>query len=64
MPAALFHLTLCSRDRRTIAVTESDRRRLVRSIASVGATRLIVFCLVDDHLHVALKADRAGVAAN
>ncbi len=46
-----------------MARDEAERRALVRGLARVGAGRLLLFCLVDDHLHAVVRAAQAGLLA-
>ncbi len=46
----LFRVTLAVRDRLVFARNEAERRRSVREIARLGGDRLLLFCLVDEHL--------------
>ena len=56
----LFHLTLAVRGRLVFARNEAERRRSVREIVRLGASRLLLFCLVDEHLHTVLGGLRIG----
>ena len=56
----LFHLTLAVRGRLVFARNEAERRRSVREIVRLGANRLLLFCLVDEHLHTVLGGLRIG----
>jgi hypothetical protein len=60
----LYHLTIAVRGRRAVARDEAGRRRLVLALVRVGGSRLMVFCLVDDHLHVGLRAQRPARTAD
>ncbi len=56
----LFHLTLAVRGRLVFARNEAERRRIVREIVRLGGNRLLLFCLVDEHLHTVLGGLRIG----
>jgi REP element-mobilizing transposase RayT len=57
----LVHFTQATEGRRAIAVDEDERRRLVSALARTAGARLLMFCLVDDHLHAALRGARLGL---
>lgn len=46
--------------RRAIARDEDERRRCVSELVSTAGARLLLFSLVDDHLHAVLRGDRLG----
>ena len=54
---SIFHLTISVRGRRALARDELERRVLVRAIARPGRG-LLLFCLVDDHLHAVVRVAR------
>lgn len=56
----LFHLTLAVCGRLVLSRGEAERRRLVREIVRLGGDRLLLFCLVDEHLHAVLGGLRIG----
>ena len=57
---SLFQLTLAVRGRLVFARNQAERRRIVREIARLGEGRLLLFCLVDEHLHTVLGGLRIG----
>lgn len=59
----IFHLTLAVRGRSALARDVRERRALVRAVARVGRSALLLFCVVDDHLHAAARTDRPGYLA-
>lgn len=60
---ANFHITITVRGRRTLAPTETLRRALVRVVARVLGASLLLFSLVDEHLHVVLRCARPRLVA-
>ena len=50
-----WHLTFVARGRRTLFADPAALTRAVRTLARVGAGRLLTFCIVDDHAHVVLN---------
>lgn len=56
----IAHVVIASRSRRALARDESERRALVRALARVTAGRLLLFNLVDDHLHAVVRAPWPG----
>lgn len=57
----IVHFTQAIEGRRAIARDESERRRLVSAMAQTAGRRLLLFCLVDDHAHLALIGERIGL---
>lgn len=57
------HLTISVRGRRTLARTEAERRLAIHAVVATGRARLLLFCLVDDHLHALLRGERIGLLA-
>lgn len=57
-----WHLTLSTRTRMPVARDEAGRRAVVRRIVEVAGAWLVLFCVVDDHVHVVLVClgDRVG----
>lgn len=51
----IAHITISSRSRRALARTEAERRALIRALAQVAGEHLLLFNLVDDHLHVVVR---------
>jgi len=58
----IVHVSIAARGRAVIAPDEADRRRVVRGLAHRHGERLLLFSLVDDHLHAVLAALRARLA--
>lgn len=56
----LAHYTVSTVGRRPLARDEAERRRILRAVAELGGERLLVFCLVDEHLHNGLGGERLG----
>lgn len=58
-----WHLTWSSVGRHPLAPDESVRRRLVRALARVAGGDVVLYSVVDDHIHVVLYCDevRRGV---
>jgi hypothetical protein len=54
----LFHLVHSTTGRTPLCLFDGDRLRAVRAIARVGGRRVLLFCVVDDHVHVVVHADR------
>lgn len=53
-----FHLTFATRGRQPVAPTEEIRRALVRVIVRIAGKFLVLFCVVDDHVHVVVLCKR------
>lgn len=49
-----WHLTFATDERLPIVETETQRRRAVWVLGQVTRTALILFCFVDDHVHIAI----------
>ncbi len=58
----IYHLTLSVRGRRALARDEGERRRLLRTIVRDNRLMLL-FSLVDEHLHSVLRAERPRMVA-
>jgi hypothetical protein len=54
----IWHLTFSATGRWPLFDGESSRRAAVRLIAARVGHRLVLFCVVDDHLHVVVIGDR------
>jgi hypothetical protein len=53
---ALWHLTLASDGRLPLFPSEAERRHGLLALARVALHELVLFCIVDDHLHAVLTA--------
>ncbi len=60
--APLWHATWSTRGRLPVAPDEAARRALVREIVARAGTALVLFCVVDDHVHVVLLCDREALS--
>lgn len=54
-----WHLTLASDGRQPLFGSEEQRRRALRALARIARVELVLFCIVDEHLHALLWCDRA-----
>ncbi len=54
----MHHLTFASDGRLALFPDETVRRTALRSLVPLLADRALLFCLVDDHLHVVMNQDR------
>jgi hypothetical protein len=59
----IAHYTQSTRSRRPLARDERERRALLRALTRRGGPRLLLFNLVDDHLHQVLSGRRVKVLA-
>ena len=59
MEKVLWHLTLSAEGRSTLYPSETNRRAAIHALARVGGDRLQLFSIVDDHVHVVVRGDRA-----
>lgn len=55
----MYHLTIASRGRLTLFSDEATLRRGVRGIVRTAADHVVLFSLVDDHLHIVASGTRA-----
>lgn len=55
----IWHLTWSSVGRHPVAPDERLRRRIVSALARVAGDDVVLFCVVDDHIHVVLRCDEA-----
>ncbi len=57
-----WHLTFASDGRAALFPGEAPRRLVVQTLARVAGDQLLLFCIVDDHVHVVLLCsdDRVG----
>jgi hypothetical protein len=56
---SIHHLTIAVRGRLALARDEAERRALVRTLVRIAADRMILFNVLDDHLHAVLRGERA-----
>ena len=54
-----WHLTTSSTTRHAIFPDEASRREAVLTVARVCHDELVLFCVVDDHVHVVVLCDRS-----
>jgi len=47
-----WHITIASENRMPLFPSEARRRQAVRAVVRVGSDCLVLFCIVDDHVHV------------
>jgi hypothetical protein len=57
----LWHLTIASDGRRALFPAEEGRRAAVRVLARVVGPAALLFCVVDDHLHLVVGWERLRV---
>lgn len=55
-----WHLTLSAEGRHALFPSEERRRAAVRALSRVAADRLLLFCVVDDHVHLVVQGERAA----
>lgn len=58
MKKETWHLTFVTQGRRPVAPGEPMRRVIVRAILRVAGEHVVLFCVVDDHIHVVLLCAR------
>jgi len=56
---AVWHLTLESKGRQHLFPAEESLRAAVRALAAAAGGETLLFCVVDDHVHVVVCCDRA-----
>jgi len=56
-----WHLTFAADGRNALFADEADRRAAVRRLARVAGERIVLFCLVDEHIHVVVIGKRKHV---
>ncbi len=56
-----WHVTFSSPRRMPLFVDEASRRAAVRRIVRVCGARLVLFCIVDDHIHLVVIGPPEGV---
>lgn len=61
MEAWGWHVTLVTRGRRTAYGDGADLRRVVRRLCRAFGGHSVLFCVVDDHVHVVAKGERSRV---
>ena len=57
----LWHLTVASEGRQVLFPSEEGRRAAVRVLARVAGAEALLFCVVDDHLHLVVASERARI---
>lgn len=57
------HLTFVSRGRCALWTNPAQLLRLTRAVVAIGRGRVLLFCVVDDHVHVVLEGDRPSAGA-
>ncbi len=63
MAASVFHVTLASAGRRTLARGEDEVRCLVRAVVRPCCGRLLLFSVVDEHIHLVVLCKRPRLLA-
>ena len=58
---AVWHLTFAADGRNPLFLDEGCRLTAVRRLAAVAGPRVVLFCLVDEHVHVVLTGERVEV---
>ncbi|GDX82674.1 hypothetical protein LBMAG42_44850 [Deltaproteobacteria bacterium] len=58
-----YHITWATKGRQPAFPTEEARRAVLHAIASVAGTFIVLFAIVDDHVHIVLRMDAARLAA-
>lgn len=63
VPMQSYHLTYASDGRLALLPDEALRRQALHALARTVGDRVVLFCLVDDHIHVVLlcEAERVGL---
>lgn len=56
-----WHCTIAGDERVALFPSEPDRLAAVRTLARVGGTALVLFCVVDDHVHLVMAGERTRV---
>lgn len=56
---SLWHLTLESRGRQNLFPSETELCAAVRALVAVAGSESLLFCIVDDHVHVAVWCERS-----
>ena len=59
----VFHVTIATRDRAPLALDTLELLRLVRVVARVAGAHALLFCVVDDHLHLVVESSAIGYLA-
>jgi hypothetical protein len=60
---SIHHVTISTVGRLALARSETERRALVRAFAWTGRERLLMFDLVDDHVHAGIRGERPRLIA-
>jgi len=55
----IWHLTFSAQGRHPFFPNEQERRRAVRSLVRVVGPYLVLFCIVDEHIHLVVIGERA-----
>ncbi len=56
-----YHLTYASDGRQALLPDEALRRRALHALARTVGDRVVLFCIVDDHIHVVLLCEAQPV---
>lgn len=56
-----FHVTIAREGRWKLFETEPAQRAAVRAVCRSYGARLLLYCVVDDHIHAVVRGDRADV---
>jgi len=56
----MWHLTFEAKGRETFFRTEESLRAAVRALAAVAGEKTVLFCIVDDHVHLVVRCDRTA----
>jgi len=59
-PVNATHLTIASVDRAVLYADDASLLAAVRTVAAIGGTAALLFCVVDDHAHAVLGTDRSA----
>lgn len=55
----MWHVTLATAHRTRLFPSRTHLYPALHALTSIGGPRLLLFCVVDDHVHVVLRGDRA-----
>ncbi len=56
----LVHVTISAERRGSLFPSASLRRRALHALARVAGRRIVLFCIVDDHVHIVVLVDARG----